>query len=136
VNVLQHRAAQAMEKLANARSPVEKHEARQEALAIKLDLENFLAAENFKAAFKAAQPKSVVGMYKGQPRFFFMVRADGSKPVAAVALPDETMVKPIQGQIPVPETMVAAMVARGWKRANDVITPANIGMRDPARPNA
>jgi hypothetical protein len=135
---LQHRAAQAMEKLANARSPVEKHEARQEGLAVHAALEKHIADEAFKAAFKAAQPQSMIGVWKDttvRDRPVFMVRVDGRIIHGPVELADGSKVVATQGIIPVPMPMVPAMVARGWKRANSVTTPANIGMRDPVRSN-
>jgi hypothetical protein len=133
---LQHQAAVAMAAIDDAKTPLQKHVARQDALNVRSDLEKQLGDDKAMAAFKAAQPQSSVGVWKGGPRVIFMTRADGSKPTAAVALPDGTKVVPIQGQIPVPENQVEAMTARGWKRFNDVLTDQHTGMRDPARPNA
>jgi hypothetical protein len=133
---LQHRANAAMVAIDAATTPLQKHTARQEGLAVKADLEKQLGDDKAMAAFKNAKPENSGGMWNGAPRFIFMVRTDGSKPAAAVELPDGTKVMPIQGQIPVPENQVAAMTARGWKRANDVINDKHISMRDPARPNA
>jgi hypothetical protein len=137
LNVLQHRANQAMAKITSARTPQEKHDARQEGFAVKADLEKYLADENALKAFKAARPKSAVGMYKGAPRFVFMVPAGGKTQTAAVTLPDGSKIIPIQNQIPVPENMVDAMIARGWVRMNSVLTDLSsaLGMSDPARPN-
>ena len=133
---LQHQARAAIAAIDAAKTPLQKHEARQQALNVRADLEKQLGDDKAVAAFKAAQPQNSGGMWKGVPRFIHMVRADGSKPTAAVAMPDGTKVVPIQGQIPVPENQVAAMTARGWKRANDVINDKHTAMRDPARPNA
>jgi hypothetical protein len=135
MNVLQHRAYAAMEKINSARTPYEKHFAREEGLAVKADLEKFLADDQAMKAFKAARPKSAVGMYKGAPRFIFMVPAGGKTQTAPVTLPDGSKMVPIQNQIPVPETMVSAMQDRGWVRANDVITELTIALRDPAQTN-
>jgi len=133
---LQNRAAQAMAAIDAARTPMEKHAARQEGLAAHADLAKQVADDKAMAAFKNAKPENSGGMWNGAPRFIFMVRADGSKPTAAVELPDGNKVVPIQGQVPVPENQVAAMMARGWKRFNDVINDQHTSMRDPARPNA
>lgn len=133
---LQNRAAQAMADIDNARTPVQKHAARAEGMAVKADLEKQIADDAAMAAFKNAKPENSGGMWNGAPRFIFMVREDGSKPTAAVELPDGTKVMPIQGQVPVPENQVAAMTARGgWKRANDVINDKHTSIRDPAIPN-
>jgi len=132
---LQHRANAAMAAIDAAKTPLQKHEARQEGLAVKADLEKQIASDAALAAFKNAKPENSGGMWNGAPRFIHMVRADGSKPTAAVALPDGTKVMPIQGQVPVPENQVAAMTTRGWKRANDVINDKHTAMRDPAIPN-
>jgi hypothetical protein len=136
MNILQPRAAHAMAKIDSARTPHEKHIAREEGMRVKRDLEKQIGDDAAIAAFKNARPQNSRGMWNGAPRFIFMVRADGSKPTAAVALPDGTKVMPIQGQVPVPESQVPAMTARGWKRFNDVINDQHSGMRDPARPNA
>jgi hypothetical protein len=135
LNILQHRAREAMEKISSARTPQEQHEARQEGLSVHADLAKFISDDQALKAFKTARPKSVVGMYKSAPRFFFMVPAGGKTQTAAVTLPDGSKIIPIQNQIPVPENMVDAMVARGWVRMNDVLTDLTSALRDPARPN-
>lgn len=137
MNILQHRASEAMAKMSSARTPQERHDARQEGLAVRADLEKFISDDSAMKAFKAARPKSAVGMYKGGPRFVFMVPAGGKTQTAAVTLPDGSKVIPIQNQIPVPENMADAMVARGWIRMNDVLTDLStaLGMSDPARPD-
>jgi hypothetical protein len=134
MNVLQHRANAAMEKIKSAGTPLEKHQAHEEGMAVKADLEKFLADENALKAFKSAQPRSVVAMFKGAPRYIFMVPAAGKTQTAAVTLPDGTKVVPVQNQISVPEKMIPAMIAKGWVRANDVITELNVALRDPALP--
>jgi hypothetical protein len=136
LNILQHRANDAMAKITSARTPQEKHDARQEGFAVKADLERWLGDDQALKAFKAARPQKSFGIYKGAPRFFFMVPAGGKTQTAAVTLPDGTKIIPIQNQIPVPENMVDAMIARGWVRMNDVLTDLTIALRDPARPNA
>lgn len=122
-----------------ARTPAQKHAARQEGLAVKADLEKQLSDNQALAAFKAAQPQNSLGVWKGEPvadHPIFMVGPAGTKITAPVALPDGTKAAPNpQYQIVVPARFVPAMLARGFIRANDVITPATIAMRDPARPN-
>jgi hypothetical protein len=134
MNVLQHRAYAAIERITKARTAEEKQLARQDGLAVKSDLEKFLAEENALRAFKAARPRSAVGMYKDTTRFVFMVPASGKTQTAAVELPDGTKVVPVQNQIAVPSKMVNAMIAGGWVRANDVITELDVVLRDPALP--
>jgi hypothetical protein len=138
LNILQHRANFALGKLASARTPLEKSNARAEAFAIKADLEKFLNDENALKAFKAAKPKSSFGVYgDGTGRVIFMVPSGNRTQTAAVELPDGTRIVPVQNQIPVPDNMVAAMTNRGWVRANSVITDLSgaLGMGNPVRPN-
>lgn len=122
-NILQHRANAAIASIDNARTPHEKAIAEREAFAVKADLEKQLGDDKALAVFKAGKPQSSAGVWSGSPRIIFMIRADGTKPAASVALPNGSSVVPIQGQIPVPENLVAAMISQGWKRSNDVITP-------------
>src|SRR5664280_2273202 len=65
MNVLQHRANAAVEKLANARTSLEKYEARAEAFAIKQDLEKYLSDHHAIAAFRKAAPENSAGVYQG-----------------------------------------------------------------------
>ena len=111
---------------------------RQEGFAIKADLEKFLGDDQALKAFRKAKPKSSFGIYgNGTGRVIFMVPSNNRTQTAAVELPDGTKVVPTQNQIPVPDNMVAAMVNRGWIRANSVITDLSgaLGMSDPARTN-
>jgi hypothetical protein len=124
-HVLLHQAASAIEKIKAARTPMEKHFAREDGLRVKADLEKHIADEAALKAFAAVQPRSTAGTYKGMPRFFFMVPKDGKKQTALVTLPDGSSVTPIQSQIPVPEEQVPAMTARGWTRANSVTIDLN-----------
>jgi hypothetical protein len=114
-----------------ARTPAQKHAARQEGIAVHAELQKQQNDGKAMAVFRKAQPQNSYGAWSGSPRVIFMVRADASKPTAAVELPDGTKVMPIQGQIPVPENQVAAMTARGWKRANSVTT--EVGEQFPER---
>lgn len=132
---LQHRAAAAMAAIDDAKTPFQKHAARQEGLSVKADLEKQIGDDRAMAAFKAAKPQNSSGVWSGAPRFIFMTRADGSKPTAAVSLPDGSKIIPIQGQIPVPENQVAAMTAQGWKRFNDVLNDKHTSQRDPTQLN-
>jgi hypothetical protein len=137
--MLQHRANAAIAKIETARTPLEKHIARQDGLSIKADLEKQLGDDNALAAFKAAQPQSSVGVWKGNlvhDHPVFMTGPAG-KITGPIALPDGTRAAPNpQGQIVVPMAMVPAMIARGFVRANSVIANLDTAMPDPARPNA
>jgi hypothetical protein len=136
LNILQHRANEALEKIASARTSAEKYEARREAFAVKADLEKFIGDDQALKAFKTARPKNSAGVYGSSTgRVIFMVPANGKTQTSAVELPDGTKIVPVQNQIPVPDNMVAAMTNRGWIRANSVITELNTALGDPARPN-
>jgi hypothetical protein len=50
-----------------ARTPLEKHLAREEGLAVKRDLELQIAGDAAVAAFKNAKPQNSARMYKGGP---------------------------------------------------------------------
>src|SRR5712664_5009902 len=124
--MLQHRANAAMAKIETAQTPLQKHIARQEGFAVKAELEKQLGDDNALAAFKAAQPQSSVGVWKGDlvhDHPVFMTGPAGTKITGPIALPDGTRAAPNpQGQIVVPMAMVPAMIARGFVRANSVIT--------------
>jgi hypothetical protein len=124
--MLQHRANAAMAKITSARTPYEKAAARQEGLSVKADLEKQIADDAALAAFKSAKPQNSFGVWKGEPvadRPVFMVGPAGTKITAPIALPDGTRAAPNpEGQIVVPMSMVPAMLARGFIRANSVIT--------------
>lgn len=136
---IQHRANAAMAAIDTARTPAQKHLAQQEGLAVKADLEKQIADENFKTAFTAAKPKSVVGMWKGEPvrdAPVFMTGPAETRITGPVKLPDGSLAAPNpQGQIVVPASMVPAMMGRGYCRANSVITELGGTFPDPARPN-
>jgi hypothetical protein len=141
LNILQHRANAAMAAIDDARTPAQKAAANQEGHAVRDDLEKQIADENFKTAFKNAKPQSMIGVWKGEPvadHPVFMVAQSGLKITAPVALPDGSKAVPNpQYQIAVPARFVPAMVARGFVRANSVIT--ELGQEyapNPARPNA
>jgi hypothetical protein len=141
MNILQHRAAVAMAKITAARTPQERHEARQEGVAVKADLEQHIADENFKTAFKAAKPQSMVGAWKDntvRDAPVFMTGPAETRITRPVKLPDGTMAAPNpQGQIVVPASMAAEMTRRGYFRANSVITALGekFPMSDPPIPN-
>ncbi|SDP49478.1 hypothetical protein [Afipia sp. GAS231] len=139
-HMLQHRAAAAMADIESARTPLEKHRARQEGLAVKADLEKLIGDDNALAVFKATRPQSAFGVWKGAPvhdRPVFMTGPAGTKITGPITLPDGTKAAPNpQGQIVVAMPMVPAMIARGFFRANSVITELDTTMPDPARPNA
>ena len=71
-HILQHRANAAMAAIDAARTPMEKHAARQAGFVVKADLEKQLGDDKAIAAFKAARPQSSVGVWKGVPRMIFM----------------------------------------------------------------
>ena len=124
-HMLQHRAHAAMGKIETARTPLEKHAARQEGLAVKADLEKYIADDAALAAFKSAQPQNSFGVWKGlvHDRPVFMVAQSGLKITGPVSLPDGSKASPNpQGQITVPLKFLDEMMARGYFRANSVIT--------------
>ena len=63
---IQHRANAAMADIDAARTPAQKHAARQEGLAVKADLEKQLSDNQALAAFKAAQPHNSFLRLQGQ----------------------------------------------------------------------
>ena len=137
---LQHRASAAMAAIDAAKTPMQKSAARQEALAVKADLEKKIGDDAALAAFKAAQPQNSGGMYKDVIRDhpMFLVGPGGNKITTAVILPDGSKAMPNpQGQIVVEARFVPAMLARGFVRANSVITELGekYPMHNPARPN-
>lgn len=129
MNILQHRAAAATAAMEAARTPLQKHMAHQEGLGVKRDIEQSIAGDAALAAFKKAKPQSTLGMWKGEPvhdRPIFMIGPAGTKITGPVKLPDGTSAAPNpQGQIVVPMVHVPAMIARGFVRANSVMT--NLG---------
>jgi hypothetical protein len=138
-HVLINRAAQATAQIENARTPLEKHTAREAGMGVKLDLEQHIAGEHALDAFRKAHPKSMAGVYSGPvaDHPVFMVGPAGTKITAPVALPDGTKAVPNpQYQIVVPARFVPAMMTRGFVRANSVFTDPGNPLRDPARSNA
>jgi hypothetical protein len=139
-HMLINRAAQAKAAIETAKTPMQKRDARRDGFTIKAELEKQLGDDKAVAAFKAAQPQGSFGVWKGEPvldRPVFMVGPAGTKITEPIALPDGTRAAPNpQGQIVVPMKFVAALLARGFIRANSVITELDTTMRDPARPNA
>ena len=65
MNMLQHRANAAIAKIASATTPHAKATARQEAMAVKADLEKHLRDEQALALFKSARPQQSFGKWKG-----------------------------------------------------------------------
>jgi len=134
-HLLQHRAHEAVVKIETARTPLERHTARQEGLSVKADLEKQISGDAALAAFKSAQPQSMAGVWKGlvHDRPVFMTGPAGTKITDPITLPDGSKAEPNpQGQIVVPMPLVAAMIARGFVRANSVITPLDTATPDPA----
>jgi hypothetical protein len=126
-----------------AKTPAQAFEARREGFAVHGELQKHLADENFKAAFKAAaaKPRSMIGVYKDdtvRDAPVFMTAAAEARITRPVKLPDGTLATPNpQGQIVVPASMAAQMTARGYFRANSVITALGekFPMSDPPIPN-
>ena len=141
MNVLQHRANEAMAKIDSARTPHEKCEARQAAIAVHADLAKHVGDENALDAFRKAKPQSMIGAYQANTvRDYpvFMTGPAETRITGPVKLPDGTMAAPNpQGQIVVPASMVSAMMARGYFRANSVITAVgeNYPTRERTSPN-
>jgi hypothetical protein len=139
MNILQHQAAAAIAAIDDAKTPLQRHEAQRQGLAVHADLEKQLGDANAMAAFMAAKPKSMVGVYKDdtvRDHPIFMVGPAGTKITGSVTLPDGSKAAPNpQYQIVVPAHLVPAMIARGFKRANDVLTDRHTDIRDPAIPN-
>lgn len=126
MNHLLHRAAAATNALQTARTPLQKHVAREEAYLVKRDLEQQVASDAAIAAFKKAKPQNTAGMFKGEPvhdRPVFMTGPAGTRITGPIKLPDGSSAAPNpQGQIVVPMQHVPAMIARGFVRANSVMT--------------
>jgi hypothetical protein len=138
---LQHRANVAMAAIDEARTPAQKHAARQEGLSVKADLEKQIGDDKAIATFKSAKPQSMAGVYKDdtvRDHPVFMTGPAETRITGPVKLPDGTMAAPNpQGQIVVPASMVPAMMSRGYFRANSVITELGekFPMSDPPIPN-
>jgi hypothetical protein len=138
---LQHRANAAMAAIDDAKTPFQKYAARQEGLSVKADLEKQIGDDKAMAAFKSAKPLSMAGVYKDdtvRDHPVFMTGPAETRITGPVKLPDGTMAAPNpQGQIVVPASMVSAMMARGYFRANSVITALGekYPMSDPPIPN-
>lgn len=134
-HLLQHRAHEAVAKINEARTPLQRHLARHEGLSVKADLEKQIGDDAALAAFKSAQPQSAFGVWKGlvHDRPVFMTGPTGTKITGPITLPDGSKVEPNpQGQIVVPMPLVPAMIARGFVRANSVITHLDTAPPDPA----
>jgi hypothetical protein len=78
---LQHELPCRFEKIETARTPPQKHLARQEGLSVRADLEKQISDDAALAAFKAAQPQSSFGVWKGlvHDRPVFMTGPAGTK---------------------------------------------------------
>jgi hypothetical protein len=139
--LLQHRAHAAMVAIETARTPMEKYNARQAGLAVKADLEKSLGDEAALAVFRKSQPRSMVGVWKAaelvHDRPIFMTGPAETRITRPVKLPDGTMATPNpQGQITVPLKFLDEMMARGYFRANSVITNLNTETPTPAHLNS
>jgi hypothetical protein len=135
-HMLLNRAHAAKVAVESARTPMEKHFARQDGLSVKADLEKHIADNTALAVFKTAQPQSIAGAWSApvHDRPVFMVGPNGSKITAPIALPDGTRAAPNpQGQIVVPMKFVDGLIARGFVRANSVITELDGTLPDPAQ---
>jgi hypothetical protein len=138
-HILTNRGAQAKAAIDNAKTPMQKRDARREGTAVMGELEKKLGDDAAVAAFKKAQPQNSFGVWKGtvSDRPVFMTAQSGLKITGPIKLPDGSMAAPNpQYQIVVPMKFVPAMVARGFVRANSVITNLNPPSDGPARPNA
>lgn len=135
MNVLQHRANEAMSKIASARTPHEKAVAEREGHIVKADMEKYLADDKAVAIFKATKPQSMFGKSDTlSDKPVFMTGPAGTKITAPIALPDGTKAAPNpQGQITVPASAAAAMIARGFIRANSHTTALDTVGSDPAQ---
>ena len=137
---LQHRAAAAAAAIDAARTPAQKHAARQDGLAVHADLQKQIGDDKALNAFKAAKPQSMIGAYAGdtvRDHPVFMTGPAETRITRPVKLPDGTMAAPNpQGQIVVPAMMVPAMMARGYFRANSVITGLGEKLPEPLIPNS
>jgi hypothetical protein len=126
MNILQHKAAAAAAAIENAKTPLQKHSARQEGLAVKAELEKQIGDDAALAVFKKTKPQSFFSVWKGGPvsdKPIFMTGPTGTKITAPIALPDGTKAVPNpEGQIVVPERFAQAMIVRGFVRANSVTT--------------
>lgn len=105
--------------------------AREEGLGVKRDLEQQIANDAVVAAFRKTRPQSSAGMWKGDPVAdgpVFMTGPAGTKITGPIKLLDGSSAAPnSQGQIVVPMKHVPAMIARGFIRANSVMTDLNGG---------
>ena len=96
-HLLQHRAHAAKVAIETARTPMEKHFARQEGLSVKADLEKQINDDAALAAFRSAQPQSAFGVWKGalvHDRPVFMVGPAGTKITGPITLPDGSKAEP------------------------------------------
>jgi hypothetical protein len=136
---LQHRAHAAVAAIDEARTPAQKHAARQEGLSVHADLQKQIGDDNAMAAFKSAKPQSMAGVYKDgtvRDHPVFMTGPAETRITGPVKLPDGSLAAPNpQGQIVVPASMVQAMMTRGYFRANSVITQLGEKLSDPPIPN-
>ena len=125
--LLRHRAYVAKVAIETAKTPYERAAARQEGLAVRADLQKHLADEQALALFKSTPARSMVGVWKAaelvHDRPIFMTGPAETRIMGPVKLPDGTMATPNpQGQITVPLKFLDEMMARGYFRANSVIT--------------
>jgi hypothetical protein len=134
-HLLQHRAHEAVAKIETARTPLERHTARQEGLSVKADLEKQISDDAALSPFKSAQPQSAFGVWKGlvHDRPVFMTGPAGTKITGPITLPDGSKAEPNpQYQIVVPMPLVPAMIARGFIRTNSVISELDTATPDSA----
>lgn len=67
MNILEHRAAVAVEAIETAKTPLQKHLARETGLAVRAELQKQLGDDKALAAFKKAKPQTMAGVWKGDP---------------------------------------------------------------------
>ena len=140
---LHHRAAQATADIENAKTSLQKRDARNAGLAVHAELAKHLADESFKSAFLNEKKRSMVGVYKGDAGLVadhpvFMIGPLGTKITGKIKLPDGSLAAPNpQYQITVPAHLVPQMLARGFLRFNDdAIADLTTALGDPVRPHA
>lgn len=137
--LLKHRADSAVAQIESARTPLEKYTARQEGLAVLADHERQISEDAALELFKAARPQSVHGVWEGsevRDRPVFLIGPMGTRIVSPVVLPDGSKATPNPSyQIAVPMTMVPAMLARGFTRANSVTVKLDAASPNPANPS-
>ena len=135
--ILLHQAGAAVAAINDAKTPYEKHHARADGFKALGELERAVTSDAALAVFKKTTPQSAYGVWKGDPvrdRPVFMTGPTGMKIVSEITLPDGSKATAnAAGQIAVQIKHVPAMTARGFLRANAVMTEITTTAPDPAR---